>query len=106
MTNTRKVKKLVGLGTPPEKLVLGITKSSKAKNTGIFIYSDNVGNKNGKLFSQFIEENNLGLIQKTTQFRNPNNGHTIQAWMWIVNWENVTIWAAKQPELSQYERVY
>ena len=107
MANSRKVKRLTGLGScseNPDQMIIAVAKTHKSRDVEMIIFSDNIGNNNGKTLANFIVEHHLGGITETGRLRNPNNDNTIEGWIWTINKPELAKW--KEKEIRGFIAIY
>lgn len=83
---------------PPEEVLLeAFEKNDSIRNRdwgpwGMVIFSDSVRRGNGRRLASFIRKNNLGKVQSSKIFNNPNTYRAIQIWLWYIDRSALVKW--------------
>jgi len=69
-----------------------LLRDSNVLRAGIVIFSDAAQYGNGQTFAEYLKENKLGKVSVARAY-NPNSGHNIALWTWVVDRDALIAWA-------------
>lgn len=81
-TNCCGIKEINGLGDPIENVVSVYEYGTRF---GAVLITDKVSTGKGKTTVDFIRRYKLGKVVSTPEFKNPNTGNVIRAWIWLID---------------------